>query len=115
MRPIVILESPYAGDVAKNLAYARACLRDCLLRGEAPFASHLLYTLGGVLDDTNADERILGIEAGFEFRKHADKTVVYHDLGISDGMMLGVNAARAIGQEVGYRQLKGWKYVEVQR
>ena len=26
------------------MEYARACLRDSLLRGEAPIASHLLYT-----------------------------------------------------------------------
>ena len=32
---LVILESPYAGDIERNVAYARACLRDSLLRGEA--------------------------------------------------------------------------------
>ena len=40
----VIIESPYAGNVEENEEYARKCLRDCLMRGEAPFASHLLYT-----------------------------------------------------------------------
>ena len=53
----VIVESPYAGDVERNERYARACIRDCLLRGEAPFASHLLYTQAGVLDDTIKEER----------------------------------------------------------
>ena len=48
---LVILESPFAGDVKRNTAYARAALRDSLLRGEAPIASHLLYTQDGVLDD----------------------------------------------------------------
>ena len=38
----VIVESPYAGDIETNVAYARAALRDCLSRGEAPIASHLL-------------------------------------------------------------------------
>src|SRR5690606_21487830 len=38
----VIVESPYAGDVETHVAYARAALRDCLSRGEAPIASHLL-------------------------------------------------------------------------
>ena len=47
----VILESPYAGDIERNVAYARAAMRDSLLRGEAPIASHLLYTQPGVLDD----------------------------------------------------------------
>ena len=39
---LVILESPYSGDVEANLEYARSCLHDCLERGEAPIASHLL-------------------------------------------------------------------------
>ena len=37
---LVLVESPFAGDVEKNLAFARACLHDCFIRGEAPFASH---------------------------------------------------------------------------
>lgn len=40
---LVVIESPYAGDVERNLRYVRAAMRDCLLRGEAPFASHALY------------------------------------------------------------------------
>ena len=36
------LESPYAGDVAANVAYARRCLADSVARGEAPLATHLL-------------------------------------------------------------------------
>ena len=47
----VIIESPFAGDVDRNLRYARAAMRDCLLRGESPYASHLLYTQPGVLND----------------------------------------------------------------
>lgn len=39
---LVILESPYAGDVCRNVDYARQCLRDCLLRGESPIASHFV-------------------------------------------------------------------------
>lgn len=102
---LVILESPYAGDVDGNLAYARGCLRDCLKRGEAPIASHLIYTQPGVLDDTNIDERILGIAAGLEWGRVAEATVVYTDKGISSGMEQGIAAARADGREVEYRSL----------
>lgn len=105
MKPIVILESPYAGDVERNVRYARACLRDCLLRGEAPYASHLLYTQPGVLDDSVLAERALGIEAGFAFRPAAAMTVVYTDLGISHGMRLGVDDAVRFGRLVEYRTL----------
>ena len=78
---LVVLESPYAGNVERNVAYARACLADCLARGEAPIASHLLYTQPGVLDDTNPEQRKLGINAGFAWNRFADAVVVYEDLG----------------------------------
>lgn len=89
----VILESPYAGDVERNVEYARACLRDSLMRGEAPIASHLLYTQPGVLDDDMPAERKLGIEAGLAWGVSADATVVYVDHGYSTGMMEGVKRA----------------------
>lgn len=101
----VIVESPYAGDVEKNIKYARACMRDCLLRGEAPFASHLLYTQDGVLDDSVSDERALGINAGLAIGKKLDATVVYVDMGISRGMTQGVREAERIGRPVEYRRL----------
>ena len=56
----VILESPYAGSVEENVAYARAAVRDSLLRGESPIASHLLYTQPGILRDDVPDERRAG-------------------------------------------------------
>lgn len=105
---LVLLESPYAGDVERNTRYARACMRDCLLRGEAPFASHLLYTQPGVLDDLVPAERELGIAAGLAWGSKALLTVVYTDLGISDGMQLGINRAHAIGRRVEMRRLPGW-------
>ncbi|MGV1079701.1 MAG: hypothetical protein ACOYD1_07595 [Candidatus Nanopelagicales bacterium] len=40
MRPVLV-ESPYAGDVERNVRYAWACLRNSLLRGEAPLRSGL--------------------------------------------------------------------------
>ncbi|ABF88598.1 hypothetical protein MXAN_1823 [Myxococcus xanthus DK 1622] len=107
-RPIVIVESPYAGDIERNVAYARAALSDCLRRGEAPYASHLLYTQPGVLRDEVPEERNHGIEAGFEFRRVAQATVVYTDLGYSEGMKLGIRHAEALGHPIEYRSLPGW-------
>lgn len=54
---LVIVESPFAGDVEENIKYARAAVRDCLMRGEAPIASHLLYTQEGILNDDIPEER----------------------------------------------------------
>jgi hypothetical protein len=108
MKPIVIVESPYAGDIERNTAYARAAMRDCLLRGEAPYASHLLYTQPGVLRDDVPEERRLGIESGFEFRLLASKSVFYVDLGWSRGMRQGFEDAVAKGLPVEERKLEGW-------
>lgn len=104
----VIIESPFAGDVEKNLRYLRAAMRDCLRKGEAPFASHALYTQEGVLDDNNPLERSLGIKAGFAWRDVANYTVVYTDLGISKGMDEGIKDAEEVGHNVVYRTLEGW-------
>ena len=101
----VIVETPYRGDVAANVTYARACLRDCLKRGEAPLASHLLYTQPGVLDDEQSEERELGITAGLAWLEVAEATVVYVGRGVSDGMRRGIEAARAAGRPVEFRLL----------
>jgi hypothetical protein len=102
---LVILESPYAGDVEANVEYARACVRDSLLRGEAPIASHLLYTQPGILDDTVPAERKRGIDAGLAWRAVAHASVVYTDRGISRGMEYGIAAAERSGTPVEYRRL----------
>lgn len=102
---LVILESPYAGDVDANVDYARACVRDSLMRGEAPIASHLLYTQPGILDDTVPAERQHGIDAGLAWRAVAHASVVYTDRGISKGMEYGIAAAKAAGIPVEYRTL----------
>lgn len=100
---LVVIESPYAGDFAgdvakveRHLRYLRACMHDCLKRGEAPFASHGLYTQPGVLDDNDPADRELGIQAGFAWRAMADATVVYTDCGTSRGMEYGIRAAKEL-------------------
>ena len=98
---LVILESPYAAttlySVEEHIRYARAGVRACLLLGESPIASHLLYTQAGILDDLTPEERRLGIEAGLAWRRVADATVVYQDYGISPGMQYGIERAEATG------------------
>lgn len=107
-RPIVIVESPYAGNVEMNLAYARAAVRDCILRGEAPFASHLLYTQPGILEDDIPAERQVGIEVGLTFGRVASSTVVYADLGVSAGMQKGIERAIEEDRVIEFRSLPDW-------
>lgn len=101
----VVLESPFSGDVEKNIEYARRCIRDCLKRGEAPIASHLLFTQPGVLDDTVPEERTLGMEAGFAWGRTAELCAVYTDRGISGGMKAGIKVAEDAGIPIEYRTL----------
>ena len=101
---LVVIESPYAGDVERNLRYLRACMADCLARGEAPYASHALYTQPGVLDDTIPAERTQGIAAGFAWGDCAEACVVYTDCGVSAGMEQGIAAAKASGKTWGGSQ-----------
>lgn len=111
----VILESPFAPtpatasspgtSVQENTDYARACMHDALHRGAAPMASHLLYTQPGVLEDEIPAERALGIAAGFAWRTAGVPTWVYVDLGISSGMLAGIEHARRIGSPIVLRSL----------
>lgn len=102
----VVVESPYAGDVDANVQYARQCLLHSLVLGEAPYASHLLFTQPGVTDDTVPEQRRLGMERGFVWGAAADATVVYVDRDISAGMWEGISRALEIDHPVEYRTLR---------
>ncbi len=102
---LVVLESPFRGDADANIVFARACVKDCLSRNEAPIASHLLFTQRGILDDGKISDRTLGISAGHAWINRADAVVVYTDRGISEGMQGGINSATLWKIPVEYRKL----------
>ena len=102
---LVILESPYAGNIEQNIIYARRAVRHSLNKGESPIASHLLYTQDGILDDSIPTERQMGIDAGLEWRRVSEGTVVYTDYGISKGMQCGIVNAKASGRTVEIRRI----------
>ena len=102
----VVIESPYAGDITRNLRYLRACMHDCVVNyKESPYASHGLLTQPGVLCDEIEEERDLGIAAGFAWRGAAELTAVYTDLGTSTGMRYGIDDARKMARRIVYREL----------
>lgn len=107
---LVIIESPFAmGNgftVEQNITYARACVRHSLMQGEAPFASHLLYTQPGILDDLKENDRMLGMRAGFRWGRGAELVAVYKDHGISGGIREGIIKAHERGIPVEYRSLE---------
>ena len=113
MAKLVLIESPYRGrgysSLDLNLRYARACMRDSILRGESPFASHLLYTQEGILDDKKPEERNRGMRAGWDWGEHAVLSATYIDL-IDDwehfvGIAQGVVRARHVNRPVEFRNL----------
>ena len=105
----VIIESPYAGDIARNTLYARLCLKDSILRGEAPLASHLLYPQ--VLDEASPHERELGIQCGLAWLQSLgpDALIIYSDLGISPGMQRAWDIARTLSIVVEHRSIPDWE------
>lgn len=107
----VIIESPFAGG-PNNVRYSRRCIRDALDRGESPFASHLLYTQKGVLDDSIPEDRRRGIDAAVGWLKVADCVAVYVDFGVTEGMAKGIARAAALGKTIKFRWIEG-RSVEV--
>lgn len=105
----VVLETRFAAQDTKGLLinkkFTLACMRDCFLRGEAPYASHVIYAQSHILDDFVASERAFGMHAGLIWGDCAEKTVVYTDLGISSGMQLGIDHAFKMNRTVEYRTL----------
>jgi hypothetical protein len=108
---LVILESPYRGkteaEEKRNKKYAAKAMLESLMRGESPLASHILWP--GILDDADPAEREIGIRAGLEWGRVAAATVVYTDLGVSEGMRIGINAAKKAGRPVEIRRMLGWE------
>jgi len=107
---LVALESPYAAraplTVEDHVAYARFAMGDCLARGEAPIASHLLYPQ--VLDDLRPEGRALGIEAGLAWSVKADLAVFYCDLGVSGGMSIARQRYQDLAIPFVSRSLWSW-------
>lgn len=109
----VIIESPMftrvdgtrctPAEVARNVRYLKRATLDSLRRGEAPFASCLIYPQ--VLDDATPEERKLGIEAGLAWAGGAHGVAFYADHGLSDGVAQGLARHEANGIDVDRRYI----------
>jgi N6-adenosine-specific RNA methylase IME4 len=101
----VVVESPYAGNIKRNLHYLNACFTDCLMRGESPIASHKLFA---DVCCGQGPERQVGIEAGVMWGSCANYVVAYVDFGVTDGMKKAIEAYKEMGMKVEYRSLQGY-------
>lgn len=102
---LVIIESPYAGNIKTNLEYLNRCMLHSIQRMESPFASHLIYPQ--ILNDALPEERTLGIECGFAWLAKADLQVFYTDLGWSPGMIEAFKVGRKMHKAFEIRALDG--------
>lgn len=115
MTRLVCVESPYRATDAFTLeqhkTYAEYAMQDCFKRGEAPFASHLLYT--PILDDDCLPERLQGIEAGLLWGVHCDFVASYRDMGLSEGMRQAEEHWGKLGKRIERRTIdpRLWKIV----
>lgn len=71
----VFICSPLRGDIEGNQAKAREYARTAILEGHLPIVPHIYFTQ--FLDENNAKERALGIEAGMELAKDCDEMWIY--------------------------------------
>ncbi len=88
---LIIVESPYSGEtheqVEKHITYARRCMKHIISQGGCPFASHLLYTQKGILNDSKEAERKKGIQCGYAWGSQAVGVAFFMDYGMSTGMV----------------------------
>lgn len=93
-RKLVYIASPYAGDVERNIKFARAACRYCIEQGNTPIAVHLLYPT--MLDDTNPAERETGLKLGHHVLERCDELWACGDR-ISSGMAAEIGQAKQLG------------------
>ncbi len=68
-RKQIAIESPFAGDVARNIEFCKNICRYAVLHGFNPYAMHLFFPQ--FLDDLSKEERFLGITCGLAWTDHA--------------------------------------------
>jgi hypothetical protein len=102
---LVIVETPFSReDYDAQMNFLHLCLRDCLLRGEAPMAA-AMYRQPNIVNDCDPWERRLAIHAGTEWAATAEATILYTDFGITTEMQEGIATAEGLGRVIEYRKL----------
>ena len=104
---LVYIASPYAGDVMKNIAFAKAACRYAMEQNCTPVAVHLLYPQ--FLDDNDPAQRSAGLAMGYRVLLACDELWVCGE-HISSGMAAEITEAERLGipvKEVPSEQIQG--------
>lgn len=93
---VVMVESPYSGDIDRNIRYLQLCHIDCALNhNEVPYSSHSYMTqhpraASMFVSDYDPKWDMLtreqAIESSHAIRRRCDVTLFYTNLGWSSGM-----------------------------
>lgn len=98
-KKLVYIASPYAGDVERNIDFAKEACQYAMEQGAAPIAVHLLYPQ--MLDDTIPAERDAGLRMGLRVLEACDELWLCGDR-MSVGMQAELAAAERLGIPVRY-------------
>lgn len=88
--------SPYRGDVARNVKYAKELTGRAVRRGLVPITPHLYITQA--LDDNDPAERALGMEAGLHLLEPCKYIMIGGRYGLSEGMRHEIERAHRLGK-----------------
>ena len=90
---LIYVASPYAGDVEKNVAYARRVCREIAEHGYAFVAPHLMYP--EILDDAVPEERQAVIKMGLTLLQRCDELWAFGPV-VSSGMQTEIAEAERL-------------------
>lgn len=90
---LIYVASPYAGDVERNVEYAKQACHTVMESGHCFFAPHLLYP--AVLDDAVPEERQAGIEMGLTLLHRCDELWAFGPV-VSSGMQAEIAEAERL-------------------
>jgi hypothetical protein len=94
---LIFMASPFRGDHAANIEFAKKCCKYVLGRGHNVYAAHLFYTQ--FLDDNDDAARLLGITLGMNMLEHCDEFWMFTKQG--EHRTPGMEAERIKASELG--------------
>lgn len=104
---LVYIASPYAGDIQKNVEFAKAACRYAMEQNCTPVAVHLLYPQ--FLDDNDPVQRESGLRMGHRVLEACDELWLCGSR-ISTGMAMELKEAQKLGipvREISAEQIQG--------
>ncbi|MDE6996496.1 MAG: DUF4406 domain-containing protein [Oscillospiraceae bacterium] len=90
---LIYVASPYAGDVERNVEYAKQACRTVMENGHCFIAPHLLYP--AVLNDAVPEERQAGIKMGLTLLHRCDELWAFGPV-VSSGMQAEIAEAEQL-------------------